>query len=52
MRNVALAAIAFAVLAAFLSILLFKVYRVDLTIVIVLATGMAFYDFFLYRRRG
>ncbi|MDI7862711.1 hypothetical protein MRS76_12150 [Rhizobiaceae bacterium n13] len=50
MRNMTLAAFAFAVLVAFLGILLWKVFRIDLTIIVALAAGMAFYDFFLYRR--
>ncbi|MCF3639239.1 hypothetical protein LXM94_04590 [Rhizobium sp. TRM95111] len=52
MRNKALAIFALAVMAAFLFILLWRVPRLDLGVVIVLVTGMAAYDFLLYRQNG
>lgn len=52
MRNTILAAFAFAVIAIFLGILLWRVPRIDLGIVIGITAAMAFYDFFFYRMRN
>ncbi|MHC1551306.1 hypothetical protein [Phyllobacterium sp. K27] len=51
MRSRFLAFLGFATLAAFLAILIWRVPRLDLGLVTSFTVAMAFYDFFLFRRK-
>ena len=51
-RDVVFAAFAFAVLCAFLGILLWKVPRLDLFVVLAMTAGLTAYDFFLGPHRA